>query len=313
LSERNAGRTRLAGLFAEGSWSLPAGLSLTLGARFERWNAYGGRRVLAQNSVGYPRRNDDGWSPKAVLAWQAAPGWSLQAQAARAIRFPTVAELFQSRTTGGALVQSDPNLRPERSRNYAINAIHTTTLAGAAATLRLTAFDDDVRDVLYSQSNVFTNASYYQNIGRVRTRGLETMIGVQGLYDGLLDFEASAALQRSRIEENANLPASVGKEFVRVPHWRAKAQAILHPAPDWTASAGLRAEGKQYNDILNGDNRSDSYGYTSNFLFAEARVSWRLDLHTELAIGVDNLFDAKGYIFYPYPGRTATASLSWRL
>jgi hypothetical protein len=52
-------------------------------------------------------------SPKAALAWQATPDWVLKASLGRAVRMPTVSELYQGGVNAaGVLINNDPDLKP---------------------------------------------------------------------------------------------------------------------------------------------------------------------------------------------------------
>ena len=46
------------------------------------------------------------------------------------------------------------------------------------------------------------------------------------------------------------------------------------------------------------------FGGVSSFTFWDARAAYTLNPHLELALGIDNLTDSRGYQAHPYPGRT---------
>ena len=54
-------------------------------------------------------------SPKAALAWQLTPDWVLKASVGRAVRMPTVSELYQGSIAVDVIVNNDPDLKPEKS------------------------------------------------------------------------------------------------------------------------------------------------------------------------------------------------------
>jgi iron complex outermembrane receptor protein len=96
----------------------------------------------------------------------------LKASLGRAVRMPTVSELYQGGVNAaGQLTNNDPNLKPEKS--------WTTELSGerklADGYLRLTAFGERTTDALYSQTNVLVspNVTNIQNVDLIRTKGLE--------------------------------------------------------------------------------------------------------------------------------------------
>lgn len=311
FAEQSGGKTETLGAYVDDRWTLAPRLSLMAGLRYDYWRAFDGTRQLPAIGIAYPTRDADGWSPKGSLRWTPDDAWTVELQAAHAYRFPTVTELFQSATTGGVLVQSDPNLRPERGTSIDLGTSRAWTVAGGSLRLGSHLYQDRVRDTLFSQRNAFTGASYYQNIGLVRTRGGELTANGRALFTGLLDFDASIARQWSEIRANTNLPASIGNEMPRVPRWRWSALATLHPTDEMDATLGIRHEGRQFNDILNSDGRRGGFGFADPYSFVETKLAYRIMPALQASIGVDNLFDQVRYLYHPYPGRTIFLAVKW--
>jgi iron complex outermembrane recepter protein len=313
LSERNRGQAQLAALFTEARFALADNLDLTAGLRWEDWKASDGLRVSGALSLTYPERSESHLSPKVILTWRPAENWSLEARAAEAYRFPTVAELFQSRSTGGALIQSDPNLKPEHAKDVDISVTRQFAFAsGQRGKMTVSLYRENIRDVLFNQFNAFTLATYNQNVDRVSTQGVEAYAALFGMMDGKFDLDFSLSHQSSEIKANAGQPATVGKEFPRIPNWRGKLLATYRPLDRLSASVGLRYEGKQYNDLLNTDDRSGGFGYMSEYLMVDVKAQYQVNDNLTASIGVDNLTDRAAYYFHPFPMRTVFASLRWR-
>ena len=99
--------------------------------------------------------------------------------AGRGVRFPTVAELFLGSVTATQIVVNDPNLKPEISDAVDLSVEYQP----AFGRVRVSLFQDDVRDTIWNQTNsfVFRSPSIVQNIGRVRTRGIETAFSFDGV------------------------------------------------------------------------------------------------------------------------------------
>jgi iron complex outermembrane receptor protein len=143
-----------------------------------------------------------------------------------------------------------------------------------------------------------------QNIGRVRTRGLELVgqldrLGIQGL-----SAEANIAFSKSTILENDNYLPSLGKNWTRVPRVRSATTLVYAPADTWSASATYRYSGAQFNEITNSDYNTDVYGAVSRVSQLDVRLLLKPAKGTEVAIGVDNLNNNRAYQLHPYPGRT---------
>jgi iron complex outermembrane receptor protein len=312
------GNTWLESLYGQDSWRIGQDWHATLGARFEHWRAYGGELSNAALAapLPFPARAANHWSPKAALSWQAAPDWLLSASAGRAVRNPTAAELFQGSIVGNAIVNSNPDLKPERSWTGELSA----ETARGGNSLRMTLFREVTRDALYSQPLLTTATgvvSTVQNVGRIRTNGFEASAQVEAVGEraGIhgLSLSGSLTFANSIITDNPAFPASVGKWQPRVPRWRATLLASWRASDAWSATLGLRDSGRQYGTLDNSDPNANAYTGVSDYLVLDARVRYRFDRHWSAALGVDNLNDDKYWAYHPYTQRTVTAELRWDL
>ena len=158
------------------------------------------------------------------------------------MRFPTVAELYGATSTTNALFINDPALRPERSWTGELSA--EKDLGGNL--LRLTAFAEDTRDALYTQTTFDAlanrNVSRVQNVGRIATQGLEVAWTGTGVWLPALDLNASVTWADSVIKENAGFVSvpgdTIGKRQPNIPQARAAAVASYRWSPRWTTIAG---------------------------------------------------------------------------
>ncbi|MFC4308616.1 TonB-dependent receptor [Steroidobacter flavus] len=309
LTQNVFGQTRLEALYLQDEWQLADRWALTLGARYEEWSAFDGGQRAGTSVVSYPERNDSALSPKASLAYTLNDDWTLRLSAGRGVRFPTVPELFQGTSTAGTIVVNDPNLKPERSDSVDF----TVERWFSWGKLRASLFQDDVRDSIFSQTNITVtpNVTNVQNVDRVRTRGIETAFSVALPTIESVSFDGSLAYARARILENDNYPVSVGNIWPRVPDWRGNLQAVWRPTDQWMTSLGIRYSGRMYNRLENDDINPDTYGGVSRFTMLDARVAYTMENNIELALGVDNLTDERAYQSHPYAGRTAFVEARW--
>ena len=110
------GDTELTSVYAQDTWRFARDWRATLGVRVERWRAQNGS--LASRDHGRSpspsaarrisrrrRRSPTSWRPS---------GWPRRRSAARCA-IPTVAELYQGSIAADAIVNNDPNLKPEKS------------------------------------------------------------------------------------------------------------------------------------------------------------------------------------------------------
>lgn len=303
------GKTATSAVYAQDSWKFSPRWSATLGLRHERWEARDGSRAASGGSVRYPAREESAWSPKASLSWQATAETLVRLSAGRGVRFPTVSELFQGTVVGSNIVNNNPGLAPERSNAKELSAETAVSAFGGTGLVRASLFEDDIRDTILSQTNVFTNVTNIQNIDRVRSRGVEFSGSIDDFLLRGLNLAGNIAFVRSVILENDASPATIGKRWVRVPKVRANVSATLRGGEHWTHSVAVRHSGRQYNALDNSDTHPDVYGGVSSYTVWDFKSRYRFSRHIEAAVGVNNLFDRKYYVFHPYPGRSIFGEL----
>ena len=327
LAQRYAGRTEVTALYAQDVWALRPDLTLTLGLREERFKTWGGEQLLRVDActpsagvsclpqegggfhrvLPYDARELSGSSPKASLAWSAPDDLLLKASVGRGVRFPNVEELYNGSFTATAQTQSDPNLKPERADALELSAEKDWD----HHRLRVSLFHDEVSDAILRQSDttVTPSVTRISNVDRVRTRGVEFVWQAEGWLIEGLSIDANAAFASSRVTANDRDPLSVGKSWLRVPKVRANLLAAWRPDARWMTSLGVRHSGRAYNDVYNLDTHPNTYGGVSSFTFVDLRGSVKLTPQLELALGVDNVADSRGYQAHPYPGRTLFTEL----
>ena len=304
-----AGTTELRSAFVQDTWRWSSRWTGMFGLRAEHWTARDGRIANAASELGFPRRRENALSPKAAVEFAPSPAWSLKASIGRAVRFPTVSELYQGSIATNVIVNNDPDLEPERSITSELSWVRRLEHGRFRATI----FHERTRDALYSQTNVTAtpNVTSIQNIDAIRTSGAELATELTGIGLDDLDLAASLTFADSVIRENRNFPASEGKWQPRVPRWRANLLATWHPGDRWSFTGGLRYSGRQFNTLDNADPHGDAYTGASPFLVADARVHYRHDAHWSGALGVDNLTNRTYWNFHPYNQRTWSAELRY--
>jgi iron complex outermembrane receptor protein len=303
------GNTATKSLFAQHTWTISEAWKTTLGGRVERWHAYGGE--LGNASIIVPfgaQRSEQHFSPKAALAYRLAGQWVLKASLGRALRMPTVGELYQGSIVGDAIVNTNPALKPEKSWTSELSAEH----ASANGTLRATLFFERTRDALYSQALAAApTVSTVQNVDAIHTKGLELAWQRDNAIVRDLDLSASLTFTDSAIAANAGFAASVGKRQPRVAKWRASAVASYQQGERMNYSLAARYSGRQFGQLDNSDTNGFAYQGFSKFFVVDARVRARLDKRWSAALGIDNLNNYTYWAFHPYPKRTVVAELKY--
>ena len=316
LANEVAGRSHLYSLWAQERWKFAPDWQAVLGLRLENWQASDGMtRFSASNQQQYASREEHYASPKLALAWQARENTVFKAALGRAVRMPTVSELYGATSSANSQYINDPNLSPEKSWTGELSIEQQF----GKQQLRATVFHENVRDALYSQtvfdSRANANISRVQNVGRISTSGVELAWNAPGLIARDFDLDASLTWADSRIRENSGFVSTPGdtidKYQPRVPVWRASVVGSWRFAPNWQATLAARYSGKQYSTLNNSDPNGFAYTAASKYFTADARVVWQLDKQWKLALGVDNLNNYKYWNFHPYPQRTWQAELKW--
>jgi len=313
LDLRSLGKTRTAGIWLQDAWSFTPDLTLTIGGRYEWWRAFDGvnvSRAPAINAV-QPTRSAERFSPKATLAWAAAPGWTARASFGQASRFPTVGELYQIVTTPVPAVPN-PNLKPERARSEELS-LERRDQHGTA---RFAVFNEVIDDALVSQTGPVNGttvlATFVQNIDRTRARGIEFSFDRRDVVANI-DLAGSATFSDAKTRANAVLPASVGKRLPQVPRWKLTGAATWHPAPPVALTLAARYASRLYGTIDNSDPIGHTYQGFEGYFIVDARAVFDVTPHWSLSAGVDNLNNRKYYLFHPFPQRTYTVQVGYKL
>ena len=314
LGTRTFGRTNMIGGYAEDAVTLAPETLFTLGLRYDRWRAYGGGLTAVARTgpnAGQPvtqyyaARSDDAWSPKAALRQSLAGDWVVELSLARATRFPSVGELFQGGLNGDGTFNPnsfDPNLRPEKSDDANLLLRHglgPVTLTGSV-------FYQRVRDTLFNffgfnQNGVSTSS--FKNIDATRQYGAELIAQTHNWPLDGINLDANAAWIDAITQQNRADPASEGVQFPRIPRWRLNGNLRYRFAPRLQGVIGVRYASRPNTD-LDGVQRGDTYGYTSELFALDLRGNFDLNDRFRLSAGVNNLTDDRAWVFHPYPQRT---------
>jgi iron complex outermembrane receptor protein len=318
LASNVEGRSRLQSAYAQDTWQIASDWKAVLGGRAERWEASDGRTDFsATQSLSYPARRETSFSPKAALSWQWLPATVLKASMGRAVRMPTVNELYGATSTTNSQYINDPNLAPEKSWTAELSADHDLGFGNT----RLTFFAEDTRDALYSQTTfdplANRNVSRVQNIGRIGTTGVEAALNTKDWLVKGLELSGSVTYADSKIKENAGFAVTpgdtIGKWQPNIPRWRATAVASYRVDDQWTTTLAARYSGRQYRTLNNGDINGYTYMGVSKFAVVDARVVYRIDKQWVAAFGIDNLNNYSYWNFHPYPQRSYSAELKFDL
>lgn len=314
LNNRTFGKSRTIGLFAEDEIALADGLTVTPGIRADFWRAYDAGLVGARTARLYAPRRDHHVDPKLSARWAFAPDWAAELSLATATRYPTVGELYQGSLNGDGsfnINSFDPNLKAERSRDA--NALLRRKLG--PATITGSFFYQRVRNAIFQYLGFNQNgvsSLTFKNIDVTRQYGAELIVETRDWPVEGLDIDANAAWIDAITVRNRADPASEGVQFPRIPRWRINANLRYRIDAATDVSLGGRYASRPNSDI-DGLQRGDTYGYTSELFQIDARINHRIAEGFRISAGVNNLTNDKAWVFHPYPQRTFLIEAGWRL
>ncbi|MBA0181682.1 TonB-dependent receptor [Pectobacterium carotovorum] len=143
-------------LYAEDDWQLLDPLSLTVGARYEKHDSFGGHL-----------------SPRAYLVWNVADDWTVKGGVSTGYKAPSLAQLHNGVSgvggNGTTSTIGNPNLKPEESTNFETGVYYANP---ADVKANITGFVNHYKNAIDSVE-LNSSTGTYRNIGKARTQGVE--------------------------------------------------------------------------------------------------------------------------------------------
>lgn len=319
FASQTFGKTQLFSGWIENKITASDVLSFTAGVRFDNWRAFdGGLGRIGTSGQPvfnvYAPREDTAVSPTFSAIVKLGPNTQAQLSLAMATRFPTVGELFQGSLNGDGSFNAnsfDPNLKSEHSRDLNLIIAHDFEAVKMIGSFFFQRVDNSIFSVTgFNQNGVITSS--FKNIDRTRQYGFELIAETRGWPIEGMNIDANAAYNNAKTIRNAALPVSEGVAFPRIPSWRLNANLRYDFIKNVQGSLGVRYASRP-NTNLEGTQRGDTFGYTSELFALDARVNWLLLAGFRLSVGVDNITNNRAWVFHPYPQRTFLIEAGWRL
>lgn len=301
----SGGRASTAALFVHYGYSLSDQWDLSLGLRYEDWQAQDGFIGATQT----PERSETGFSPKFSLAWESNDSYEVRYSLAKALRFPVIEELYVNDNKGaGAAIISDPSLKPEEG------VFHNLSLLKAIddGSLRINLFYEVIDDVIFNQ-RATNGTSTFLPVGEVTTSGAEFIWEQRGIFAMPLDVRFNLTHVDAEITDNVFNPTFEGKQFPRSPEWRSNLMLSYKLSPQWDLGTSVRYASDSFGELDNTDTAENVFGAQDGFLFVGTKLNWQMSKALKLSVGIDNLFDEEAYVFHPWPGRTYHLQAKYQL
>jgi vitamin B12 transporter len=267
------GETRTAGAFADGSYKLGDRVTLTGGARIDRWwiddgsldeKIYGGAVVTDTDFA-----DRAGWRPtgRVGIAFHPVGAVTLRSAAYLGWRLPTLNELYRPFRAGADATAANAGLKPERMKGVEIGAdyqpISAVRLSATAFTNRL---EDGIANVTNPRDAIgncpgigFVSPTgacrIRRNLDAIRSRGIE--LDGQVTW-GTWDLSASYAYTDARVRASGASAALDGLRPAQTAKHQASATAAWTPLPDLRAALTVRYIGAQFEDDQNSRTLGDA-------------------------------------------------------
>ncbi|TRW92092.1 TonB-dependent receptor plug domain-containing protein [Candidatus Methylobacter oryzae] len=247
------------GLYIEDVWDPLKNLRLTLGARYDRYNDFGGT-----------------FNPRMGFNWEFIRNYSLKFSYGTAYRAPAFGELG---LVNNPVLLGNSSLKPEEVKTF-----ETGIVAHPVASLTTQAiYYHSAINQIISQVPIQTAISRYDNSGSVIAEGVE--------LEARYDFEGS--LQGSYLSANHVLQHSVqlGQQLADVPRHRTNLTANLAFDNTWSSFAHVLIKGNTLRSLSDARNEVPGYALLDVGLLGKNMFGRKVDI----SFNVYNLFDKRYY------------------
>lgn len=306
----DVGKDRIFALYLQDRFNISDNVTAHIGMRNDWWKGYDGRTVLAANPdpIIYANRNQNTFSPKAVLVYKPSPVTSYRLGAGKAFRSPSLSDLYQTTQTTNTLTTSNPNLKPETTISWELGLDHTFM---SGINLAATYFDNEMDDFIYRLDTGTVDSSgraiaTRANAAKAYSRGVE--LGLNGEV-AMVNWYANYTYTKAKITENPAVPDSEGKFLQQIPEHMANIGA------DWkrnrlTLSGAVRYADDRWGTDQNLETVFDTYGAYGSYTLVEAKIAYQLTDRLKASLSLDNITDEEWFDFFPAPGRSWFAEIS---
>jgi iron complex outermembrane receptor protein len=337
------GTTQTQALWVQDAWKINPNYKVTLGIRGEHWEASDGYNQTLSNinamgtgstatavsllPVYQPVLYHTRYSPKGGVQWTPDDNWTVTANVGLANRFPTAKELYNLTavtSSSGLGANPNPNLRPEVALE---KELVFERKIGPDGSVRLSLFDEEVRDAMISQNTNIPGTTQYTaatiNVDRIRNSGTELAWKKDNVVFKGLEFDGSFTYVNSRIISDstwaptggANLDNAIlsvaGKNVPYVPKFRWTAGATYRPDEHWSFSVNARWQDRMWSTLSNNDIAHGVYQAFDRFFVVDTKMRYKVNERVSFDFGIDNIGNYKYFLFHPFPQRTFIMSAKY--
>jgi len=312
-------------LFLQDQVAVSDKLTIYAGGRYDAWKAGGTGVVISGTYPGtfvYQDRTASAFNPKLAGVYQFNEQLVLKSSVGTGFRAATNYYLFANPTfdgraaPNGTLVNSNPNLKPERNTAFDLTSEFYFNQGGnVKATYYITKSTDLISQKItkvptYTDTvinKVIDYTSQQDNVGEALARGIE----LSGEYPVVRWLRASAAYtyNDARITSDATNTGLTGKRVTNVPK-NMMSLALDADIGAWSGKLSGRYVGETYSQVKNTDVVKDVPTGNSSYAVADLKIGYQVTKEVKLNLMVDNLFDKKYYQSSTMPGRSVMTEFS---
>ena len=313
ITADNKTKERVYAAYGEAKYRLFAPLTLTVNARFDRINLDYNDYLpgAAAPNLG---KSFNAYSWRGGLTYDIGESVALYGNVSTGFRAPTIQQLFAGTISPTGGTAANPNLKPEQAINYEIG------LRGKVASLAgldwdIAAFQIDRKDYILDVAGQYNFASsvtgQYQNIGGMRSRGIEVALKTDqkrifsaNVAYTYLDAKFTRYDNFGLVLGNPFSPApgshtvtyfnNTGNQIPRTPHHKLFLAANIRPIDGLLLTTEMNAQSAYFADEIN---RVKIGGHTEFNLLANYDFSMGANHAVNISLfgRVDNLFDRTYY------------------
>jgi outer membrane receptor protein involved in Fe transport len=249
---QTGGSTTTLGAFADASLRAAEGLTLTGGARVDRWwirQGYLTQTNLTPQRTDYQDRSGTRPTGRAGIAYQPTRAITLRSAGYLGWRLPTLNELYRPFRVGQDSTAANPDLSPERVKGVDAG-IDYRPLANVqlSATVFWNRLTDGIANVTQSTTPAGAVNRRRENIGAIRARGFEADAR---LGWAAWQLSASYAYVDARVRDDQVAPDLDGLRPAQTPRHQASATIAWNRGVGPTASLSARYVASQFEDDQN--------------------------------------------------------------
>ncbi len=306
LINHNRYKVRTMAGYLQDVWKPIQKLAVTAGLRYDNWRNYD--NTFTGYADQHPGdRTDDNWSPKIGAKYNFTDRLAIWANYAVGFNPPTPEQLYDDRTSGGNPREPNPDLKPETTRSWELGVENWFTDTLNAKAVGFFNYTDDKIISWFDDDNVWIN----KNIGRSKSYGVEMDLFFQPTDNWIVN--ANFTWNPATIDENPSNPSQEGNELPFSPEYKANLSLTYQMYNNFEVSGFCRYLSKQQTNDNNteytgsGEMRYMPSSFVVDFKgIKHFPVQWGRLKNIDLALSVDNVFNANYRTFYIYedPGRT---------